>query len=122
MKHGRTSTSAALGSLLGLLATSAWGIEISNGIPQGTLGSWTVDVEAGGEATTGILTAQLLHADTLGTGNVVFSYLGYVDPGADGQGFALSSESPPMQNPVDPNIVPSSPSFAGTNDNTIDWE
>src|SRR5262249_41612923 len=121
MKHGRTSTSAALAGLLGLLATSAWGIEISNGIPQGTLGSWTVDVETGGAAITGVLTAQPLHADTLVTGNVVFSYLGYVDPGADGQGFALSSESAPMQNPVDPNIVTSSGSFAGTNDNTIDW-
>jgi hypothetical protein len=122
MKHKRTSTSSALAGLLGLLATSAWGIEISNGIPQGTLGSWTVDVETGGEATSGVLTAQPLNAHTLVTGNVVFSYLGYVDPGALGQGFALSSESSPMQNPLDPNIVTSSGSFGGANDNTIDWE
>ena len=128
MKQGRTSTSRTLAGIFVLLAASAWGVEISNGIPQGTLGSWTVDVNTGGEIPVesggAVLTAQPLGSTDLVTGNVVYFYGSFVEVG-DPAGPAVhelsSGSAPTPPDPDFPNIVTSSGSFLNAANTTINW-
>jgi hypothetical protein len=108
-------------------STHARAIEIDNGIEQGTVGSWTVDVQSGGEILVGreigmgaVLTALPLQSTEPVTENVVYLYLSFVDTG-NGQVSELSSDSPPTRDPSDPNSVTSSGTFMGASGNTIDW-
>jgi hypothetical protein len=96
-------------------------VPINNGIPQGILGHWSVEVLGGGESATALLTAEGLSSGATVTDNVLFAYLSIVDQG-NGQPFSLAStlRSGPAPDPNDPNGVISSGSFNGPND-TIVW-
>ena len=94
---------------------------IDNGIPQDTLGHWSVDVLAGGETRTAVLTGEGLVSGNVVTADVVFDYFSFVDLG-NGQvlrlsDFAISEPGPCLNNP---NSVCSSGSFSGAN-GTINW-
>jgi hypothetical protein len=125
-KRGRF-TSAFWGSI-GVLALSvpigANAVEISNGVPEGTVGHYRVDVTAGGETRTGFVTAARFASNDIFTTEVVFDYSSLVDPGNDGLGFSLSNSDTvtgPFIDPTNPNIVTSSGSFFGVNQNIILW-
>lgn len=122
-EHGRfTSTFwRSLGVLLLSLPMAANAVVIDNGVPQGTLGHWSVDVLTGGETTAAFVTAQRLASGDVATPDVVFEYLSFVDPGIDGGGIRLGDSSDAVPDPNDPSIVSSSGSFGGANQNTIDW-
>jgi hypothetical protein len=127
-KRRRICGPATLACVLLFASTHARAIVIDNGIEQGTVGSWTVDVQAGGEILVGreevgigaVLTALPLQSTEPVTGNVVYLYLSFVDTG-NGQVNELSSDSPPIPDPNDPNSVTSSGTFTGASGNTIDW-
>lgn len=95
---------------------------ISNGISEGTVGHFRVDVLTGGESRQGFVTAQRFSSQDVFTENVLFDYFSFVDlnPGIQGQVARLSG-SAPVRDPNNPNIVSSSGSFVGVNGNTIRW-
>ena len=95
-------------------------VVIDNGIPQGTLGHWSVDVLAGGETRTAVLTGEGLVSGNVVTADVVFDYFSFVDLG-NGQVLRLSESAiSPGPCPNNPNSVCSSGSFSGAN-GTINW-
>lgn len=95
-------------------------IVISNGIPQGQLNHWSVDVGTGGETRTALVTAHRFASGDIFTDDVVFEYLSFVAFGA-GPAVTLSerSFSGPVQ--VGPNAVQSEGAFGGANNNIIFW-
>lgn len=93
---------------------------IQNGIPEGTLGHFSVDVLTGGETVEGFVTAERFASQDIVTSEVIFDYLSFVDPGTDGQGFRLFG-SDPVPDPFNPNIVTSTGLFPAVNGNTIVW-
>ncbi|MGH8628672.1 MAG: hypothetical protein ACREYC_26525, partial [Gammaproteobacteria bacterium] len=99
------------------LGTNA--VQISNGVPDGTVGSYRVDVEAGGGTRNVFVTA--VRSRDMVTTNVVRNYYGFVDPGINGFGdrFAFLSASAPVPDPINPNSVTSNGFFFGVN--RIDW-
>src|SRR4030095_8697416 len=104
-----------------LVSRAALAVVIDNDVPAGTLGSWSVDIEPGGQPDTAVLTAEQLQSKTLVTGNVIFAYRSYVDTGAPGAGFTLSGDQPTVD-PTDPERVVSSGTFPGAGENVIRWE
>ncbi len=78
------------------LGTNA--VQISNGVPDGTVGSFRVDVETGGATRNVVVTAARLLSRDIVTTNVVRNYYGFFDPGNDGLGDRLSG-SPRFQTP-----------------------
>lgn len=98
-----------------LLASHAQAAIISNGVPAGTLGHWSMDITTGGESRQADLTAQRLFSGNLTTENVLFDYFTYIDIG--GGGFQLSGTDPVG----DSSQVSSSGSFLGSLGNTISW-
>ncbi|MGQ0592173.1 MAG: hypothetical protein ACT4QB_05855 [Gammaproteobacteria bacterium] len=124
-KHGRFTS--AFWRPLGVLALSvplgANALEISNGIPEGTIGHYRVDVETGGETRTAFITAARFDSNDIATSEVVFDYSSLVDTGVAGQGFSLSlSGSDPVPDPNIPNSVTSSGEFPGATQNSILWK
>ena len=124
-KHGRSTS--AFWRLVGVLALSVpLGanaveiVEISNGIPEGTLAHYRVDVATGGKTCTAFITAARFAANDIATSEVVFDYSSLVDTGVAGQGFSLSG-SDPVPDPNIPNSVTSSGEFFGVNQNRILW-
>lgn len=93
---------------------------ISNGIPQGTIGHWSVDVLTGGESDSAFVTANRRTSGDIFTENIVYSYATFVDIGDIGNAFRLQG-SEPIIDPVNPNTISSNGSFEGENGNTIDW-
>ena len=67
------------------LGTNA--VEISNGIPAGTVGHFRVDVDDGGTTSSVIVTAARFASSDIVTRNVVRNYYNFVDPGNNGLGF-----------------------------------
>ena len=122
-KHGRFTSVfwRSLGVFLLSVPVAANAVVIDNGVPQGTLGHWSVDVLTGGETTAAFVTAQRFASGDVATPDVVFEYLSFVDPGIDGGGIRLGDLSDAVPDPNDPNIVSSSGSFGGANLNSIDW-
>jgi hypothetical protein len=125
-KRGRFTS--AFWRSLGVLALSAPiganAVEISNGVPEGTVGHYRVDVAAGGETFTAFVTAARFASNDIFTTEVVFDYSSLVDPGNDGFGSSLSNSDTvtgPVANPNNPNEVTSSGSFLGFNENVILW-
>ena len=107
-------------------------VKINNGVPRETVGHYEVTVTTGGETREAVVTAARLASNDVIVGtDVVFDYFSYVDPGAPGGGFQLSSfqanGSAPVPDPGNPNIVTSNGSFAGISQpganqpNTILW-
>ncbi len=101
---------------LGTLSSSASALSINNGIPVGTVGSWTVDVLSGGESRTADLTANATSPNAIVTENVLYDYFSYVDIGNGG--FRLNTGTP-VSSGI--NQVTSSGSFLGSGGNTINW-
>jgi len=95
-------------------------IVISNGIPEGQLGHWSVDVLTGGQTTDARVTAHRFFSGDVFTDNVVFQYLSFVAFGA-GPAVTLGERafSGPVQ--VGPNAVQSDGGFFGFNNNIIFW-
>jgi len=98
------------------LGTNA--VEISNGVPDGTVGSYRVDVETGGQTRKVSITAARFRSKDIFTTEVVKNYYSFVDPGNDGLGFRLLG-SDPVPDPIAPNVVTSNGSFF--NGNNILW-
>ncbi len=125
-KHGRLTSILwrGLGISLLSLPMAANAVEINNGVPEGTVGHYRVDVLAGGETRTAFVTAARFFSNDITTTDVIFDYSSLVDPGNDGTGFSLSNSDPvddPFVDPVNPNMVTSSGTFLGVNQNVISW-
>ena len=113
-KHGR-STSAfwrsvgvlALSVPLGANAVEI--VEISNGIPEGTVGHYRVDVATGGETRTAFITAARFAANDIATSEVVFDYSSLSILGSPDRDSLLSGSDPVP----DPNIPNSVTAFRG---------
>jgi hypothetical protein len=125
-KRGRFTSAfwRSLGVFLLSIPMGANALEISNGVPEGTVGHYRVDVTAGGETRTAFVTAARFASNDIFTTEVVFDYSSLVDPGNDGLGFSLSNSDTvtgPFADPNNPNIVTSSGSFFGVNQNVISW-
>jgi hypothetical protein len=101
------------------LPLAAQAIVIDNGIPLGTVGHWSVDVLTGGATQSAVFTTNRFNSPEVVTENVVSSYRVFVDPGIDGQGFALQGSEPAI---FDSNRVISSGTFVGANGTSIHWE
>ena len=108
------------------LPLTAQAVIIDNGKPIGTENHLSVDVLSGGATESVVFTTELgsifdpNFAPIPVTENLVSSYRAFVDPGSDGQGFALHG-SAPVRNPAD-NSVSSFGAFTGAYGNTIHWE
>ncbi len=120
---GQRRASAVFGLLVALLATSSHALLIDNGLSQGELGAFAVDVLSGGETTQAELTARRLSSQDLVTGDVIYAYESWVDVGPPGEGFRLDGgENEPVFDPLDPGRVLSTGAFQGENGNLIRWE
>jgi|GEM_PF-1981199 len=122
-KHGRFTSAfwRSLGVFLLSIPMGSNAVEISNGVPESTVGHYRVDVTTGGETRAAFVTAARLASNDIIVGtDVVFDYFSYVDPGIDGGGFQLVG-SDPVPDATNPNIVTSNGSFTGFNQNLILW-
>lgn len=106
--------------LLSLLALplSAQAIVIDNGIPIGTVGHWSVDVQSGG-ATQNVVTTTLNASGAVVTESIVSDFRVFVALSPNSPGFALQG-SPPEEI-TQTNSVHSSGTIAGNN-GLIRWE
>ncbi len=125
-KHGRFTSAyrQSLGACLLSLPLATHAVEISNGIPEGTIGHYRVDVGVGGETRSAFVTAARFFSNDIATTEVIFDYSSLVDPGNNGFAESLSNSSNltgPFPDPIIPNAVTSSGSFLGFNQNLIDW-
>jgi hypothetical protein len=103
------------------LPVAAGAVEISNGVPEGTVGHYRVDLDTGGQTRTAFITAARFASDDISTTEVVFDYSSLVDPGAIGGGDGESLfGSAPVVDPANPNVASSSGTFTVVND-TIHW-
>lgn len=110
-----------------MLPLAAQAVVIDNGIPEGTVGHWSVDVQTGGsslrtESSFGaLLTTTTVSGDVV-TAPVLSAYLAFVDPGNNGGGFELVGSQPVLEfDPVfELDGVRSSGSFPGAS-GTINW-
>jgi len=100
------------------LGTNA--VEISNGIPAGTVGDFRVDVEDGGATRRVFVTAARFVSDDIVTRNVVRNYYSYFDSGDNGRGERLRAPTP-VPNPINPNSVTSNGFLFGVNRTVISW-
>jgi hypothetical protein len=100
------------------LGTNA-AVEISNGVPDGTVGSYRVVMDTGGGTRNVIVTAARFASNDLLTTNAVRNYYAFFDPGIDGLGDRLVG-SDPVPDPITPNIVTSNGSFLNSG-NRILW-
>jgi hypothetical protein len=115
----RFLTSIAVAATL-LAASTASTAVISNGIPSGTLGHWSVDVGNGGESNLANLTANRLASGDIFTEDVLFDYYTYVDVGNGG--FRLSSTLITTPVNVVGNTATSSGAFLGADGTTaVNW-
>jgi hypothetical protein len=100
------------------LGTNA--VEISNGIPAGTVGHFRVDVEDGGATRKVFVTARNFASDDIVTRNVVRNYYSFVDAGNNGGGERLRAPLP-VPDAINPNHVTTNGFLVGANQNRILW-
>ena len=81
------------------LGTNA--VEISNGIPAGTVGHFRVDVDDAGATRRAIVTAAPFASDGIDTRSVVRNYYSFVDPG-NRRARIQASGSAPVPRPQQP--------------------
>ncbi len=118
LKKFSTAAAGATFVVLGAMCSSAQSVTINNGIPTGTVGSWSVDVLSGGESRVANLTANAINPSAIVTENVLYDYFSYVDVGTPGAAFRLNTGTPVLSGT---NQVTSSGSFLGSGGNTINW-
>ncbi len=109
---------------LALLATpAAAGTIIDNDLAPGTLGYFSVDLDAGSQVNhpnSSRLTGKK-QDDTLITSNFLYEYIGYVDVGNDGHAADLGSTASGAGSLTGDDEFTSSGSFLGSGQNTINW-
>jgi len=101
------------------LGTNA--VQISNGIPEGTVGHFRVDVEDGGASRLVVVTAARFASDGLVTRNVARNYYSFFDAGNDGRGERFRGPLPVSVDPINPNSVMSSGILFGVEGKVISW-
>jgi hypothetical protein len=99
------------------LGTNA--VEISNGIPEGTVGHFRVDVEDAGATRRVLVTAARFPSNDIVTRNVVRNYYSFVDAANNGGGVRLRAPLP-VPDAINPNHVTTNGSFLGIN-GLISW-
>jgi Domain of unknown function (DUF4214) len=93
---------------------------LSNGIPPGTLGQFTLSVDDGGQIRTGLVTAQG-NTRLFNNEDFIFDFDNFVDVGSDGQAVDLHNTSITMPaTAVGSNTVRSEGTFSGQN-GPINW-
>ncbi len=112
LKLGRVA--AVIASAMAL-STPAHAILIDNGIAQGTLGAWEVDVVGGGQTRTGTVTALNQATNTVETAEVIYDYYTYLNVGGTGIQLSTGGQA------ASANGVTSSGSFLGTTGATVNW-
>jgi len=90
-------------------------VVIDNGIASGTLGSWSVDAQGGGQTRTANITALRADNNALVSTEVVYDYFTYLKIGNTGVQLPTSGASLVSGN------VQSSGTVTGSNGNTINW-
>ncbi len=106
--------SSGVAALL-LTSGAANAIVIDNGIASGTLRSWSVDVDGGGQTRTANITALRADNNTLVSSEVVFDYFTYLKIGNTGIQLPTSGEA------LVSGSVQSSGTVTGINGNDIAW-
>ena len=101
------------------LGTNA--VEISNGIPAGTVGHFLVDVDDAGTTRRVIVSAARFGSDAIDTRSVVRNYYSFIDPGNNGLGDRFRGPLPVSVDPINPNSVTNNGFFFGVNGNRISW-
>jgi hypothetical protein len=101
------------------LGTNA--VEISNGIPAGTLGHFLVDVDDAGTTRRVIVSAARFGSDDIDTRSILRNYYSFVDPRINGLGFRFRGPPPVSVDPTNPNRVTNNGVFFGANQNRILW-
>ena len=121
-KRGRFTSAfwRSLGVFLLSVPLGTNAVEISNGVPPGTVGSFRIDVETGGGTRRVFVTAARFASRDIIDFQIVRNYYHFVDPGNNGSGTRLSG-SFPVPDPNNPNIVTSAGEFSGANGNVISW-
>jgi hypothetical protein len=99
-----------------LAAAPAYGLELTNGIPAGTVGHLSLDVMSGGETRQANATVQRQASGDIFTEDIVYDYFSYVIVG--NTGFRLDGSDPA---PAGAGAVASSGSFTGALGNIIHW-
>ena len=102
----------AVGAVVTLPAQA---IVINNGIAPGTLGSWSVDVDGGGQTRTANITALRADTSALTSTEVVFDYFTYLKIGSTGLQLPITGASLVSGN------VQSSGVIVGSSGNIINW-
>ncbi|MDD2800414.1 MAG: PEP-CTERM sorting domain-containing protein [Methylobacter sp.] len=97
------------------IAGPANAIVIDNGIASGTLGSWSTDVNGGGQVGNANITALRADTNALTSTQVVYDYFTYLKIGNTGLQLPTSGASLVGSN------VQSSGIITGSNGNTINW-
>ena len=100
------------------LGTNA--VEISNGIPAGTVGHFQVNVDDAGTTRRVIVSAVRFGSDNIDTRSVVRNYYSFIDRGNIGLGERLLGP-PSVPDPISPNSVTNNGFFKGANQNRIFW-
>ena len=101
------------------LGTNA--VEISNGIPAGTVGHFLVNVDDAGTTRRVIVSAARFGSDAIDTRSVVRNYYSFIDRGSIGVGERLRGPLPVSVDPINPNSVTNNSFFRGVNGNSILW-
>ncbi|MGH8594182.1 MAG: hypothetical protein ACREV3_10085 [Gammaproteobacteria bacterium] len=100
------------------LGTNA--VEISNGIPAGTVGHFLVNVDDAGTTRRVIVSAARFGSDNIDTRSIVRNYYSFIDRGNIGLGERLLGP-PSVPDPINPNSVTNNGFFKGANQNRIFW-
>ena len=100
------------------LGTNA--VEISNGIPAGTIGHFLVNVDDAGTTRRVIVSAARFGSDAIDTRSIVRNYYSFIDRGNIGLGERLLGP-PSVPDPINPNTVTNNGFFKGANQNRILW-
>ncbi len=121
-KHGRFRSAfwRSIGVFLLSVPLCTNAVEISNGIREGTLGHFLVNVDDAGTTRRVIVTAARFASGDIVTRNVVRNYYGFIDQGDIGLGGRLRGP-PPVPDPIIPNRVTNNGFFSGANQNRILW-
>jgi hypothetical protein len=121
-KRGRFRSAVwrSIGAFLLSVPLGTNAVEISNGIPEGTVGHFRVDVGDAGATRKVIVTAARFASGDIVTRNVVNNYYIFFDSGSTGGGDRLHSPPPVTVDPVN-NRVTTNGFLPGARGAVISW-